>query len=102
MSKRKPKPPRRSHKSGALEFLDFKDEQILGLPELMASHNTTRSAELLVEEGVDKARIARLLMRLRKENGGYHFQVRTDVTSAEMRAQSEEESPEVGIYASEF
>ena len=67
MAKRKRKRNTASGKNNRLVFLvfsDFTDEQILRLPELMESHNETRSAKLLIEEDVDKGRIARLLIRL--------------------------------------
>lgn len=86
-----------------LIFADVADVQIPHLRQFMRNQQTLRSAWLLFEDGVDKERLARLLIELRKCNPHYHFEVRTGLSVAEMLAEEEKLLDRgIRVYDSDF
>ena len=74
MPKRKRKPktePQNDSINYALIFKNFEDEQLLNLPILIELHGMTEKIRVLVEEGVDIKRFARLMMRVRQRGATF-------------------------------
>ena len=88
MPKRKRRPKTEPHNENinyALIFKNFEDEQLLNLPILIELHGMTEKVRVLVEEGVDIERFARLMMRVRKELPRIKFDVCIEIPNEKMQ-----------------